>query len=295
MDEIKIDLTAIELSQMERIEGIRTKKNHNFSSHAFVSLYLWQKDMDLKIHLDDDFYAVKCGIRDGDSWFFPCGNDDAVIKFISERMENNHFNLCYLRECDVEFLKKNFPGKWKFIREEASDEYIGNIDEYLKMEGSKFSGIRKKTRKIEKNYNVRTERLSDETLDDALNILYSWNESAQNKGIHNVTDDVATELALKEYKELGMDAVIVYIDDVPVSIFGGFILWADTVDVVIGKSKRDTVNGMIYYALREYLKGVPDGIVYCNNEEDLGIEGIRLLKNKLCPIRKNIIWTAELV
>ncbi len=291
----KINLNTIELSQMGGIEDIRMKNGHILSSHAFVSLYLWQKDMNLTLHSGDDYYAVKCGIREGNSWFFPCGSDDAITRFIAEKMKDGQLNLCYLRDCDVEFLKKNFPGKWKFTHEEESDEYICNIEEYLKMEGSKFAGIRKKIRKIEKNYKLRTEKLSDDTLTDALDVLHSWKKDVHSTGSHDLTDNIATECALKEYRELGIDAVIIYIDDTPVSVFGGFRLCADTVDVVIGKNKRNTVNGIIYYALREYLKYTSDEIIYCNNEEDLGIEGIRMLKNHLCPTRKNIIWTAELI
>ena len=38
------------------IDAIRAKAGHKLSSHAFPSLYVWQKEMKLLLYLQEDFF-----------------------------------------------------------------------------------------------------------------------------------------------------------------------------------------------------------------------------------------------
>ncbi|MCH5210861.1 MAG: DUF2156 domain-containing protein [Oscillospiraceae bacterium] len=292
MNSAGADTTAIIKAQNTQIDKIRESSGHEMSSHAFVSLYLWQKEMDLSISLQENFFTVRCGMYGDNAWFFPCGDEDEIYSFIKSHISDRTFSLCYLRECDVKWLQDKFPDEWEFIRDEASDEYIGDISEYISLEGSKFSGIRKKLRKIDKNYQVTAKVICDENIDDALSVISIWNSRLHNVGDNGLTDDEVSASALRDRQFLDISGVILYLDSVPVSVFAGFPLNCDTLDVVVGKCIPNPPDGTIYYALREYLKHCRGDYVYYNGEEDLGIEGIRYIKNKLRPVRKNQIWRA---
>ena len=137
--EFPVDTRKIDFVHKEMIEKIRSEHGHILSSHAFASLYLWQHAMGLSLICNEDFFAVHCGGRASNTWFFPCGDERKTHDFIVGRMSEKPFSLRYLRECDVRWLEDNFPGKWRFGRDESSDEYICDISEYISLAGSKFS------------------------------------------------------------------------------------------------------------------------------------------------------------
>lgn len=287
-------MKKIDITHKNLIEKIRSDYGHTLSSHSFVSLYLWQEAMDLSLICSDDFYTAKCGMEGDDSWFFPCGDERKIYEFIAEHMSNKKFSMCYLRECDVDWINLHFPDKWNFFRTEESDEYICDVSACVSLEGGKFSEIRKKIRKLDKNYDIRVCKISESTLKDAMEVFENWYEAEHSVGKNGLTDDLVAEKALNERELLDVDGVILYEDNRPVSVFGGFPLSEDTVDVLIGKSISHTPAGTAYYALREYLRICEGKYKYCNLEEDLGIEGIRQMKSRLHPIEKTPIWEAVL-
>lgn len=292
--EFPVDTQKIDFSHKEIIEKIRSEYGHTLSSHSFASLYLWQHAMGLSLICDKDFFAVQCGGENSNMWFFPCGNEQKTHSFISEKMSDKPFSLCYLRERDVKWLDKNFPEKWNFKRAEPSDEYICNVSEYISLEGSKFSEIRRKIRKIDREHDITVRKISDSTLNDAMGVAEKWYAKEHHIGKDGLSDDMIAEIALDERKKLDISGIIMYADGVPVSVFAGFPLTGDTADVLIGKCTLDAPKGVAYYALREYLRSLDGKYLYCNHEEDLGIEGIRQMKSSLCPIEKTHIWEADL-
>lgn len=292
--ELPVNMQKIDFTHKEIIEKIRFEQGHILSSHAFASLYLWQNAMKLSLICSEDFFAVQCGDMKANMWFFPCGSEQKIYDFIFKKMSVKPFSLRYLRECDVKWLKENFPERWSFKRAEPSDEYICNISEYISLEGSKFSEIRRKIRKIDKEFNITVRKISDDTLSDAMSVAQKWYADEHHTGKDGLSDDMIAEIALTKRNELNINGIVMYANEMPVSVFAGFKLTDDTADVLIGKCTPNAPKGAAYYALREYLKSLNGKYLYCNHEEDLGIEGIRQMKNSLCPIEKTHIWEAEL-
>ena len=284
------------------IEQIRKDYKHTLSSHAFTSFYLWQHAMRLEVKCEEDFFVAKSGIHGKNAWFFPCGNEQKKYDFICEHIEEADFSFAYMRTEDVEWLESKFPDKWEFHHTEESDEYIGNIAEYISLEGSKFSEIRRKIRKIDKEYQIKTALITDKNIIDAMVVVSKWRKvhsacestSAAFGESSCLEDNNVAEIALSEREFLDVSGIILYANDEPVCVFAGFPLSEDTLDVVIGKAVSDAPKGIAYYGLREYLKLCGTGYTYCNHEEDLGIPGIRQMKNSLCPVFKVSIWEAVL-
>ncbi len=285
---------SVELSDQSNIERIRARFGHNLSAHAFPSLYLWQKEMGLSLYMEDDFFAVKIDSRGSNSWFFPCGDEEKINRFIRGGMDTAHFSLCYLRPGDVQWLIRHFPDRWEVRREEESDEYICRISDYLAMEGSQYSEVRKKIRHLEREYGVKVQPISDATIDDAKSVLHQWREVAHHVSDGNVEDRIVSETALQKRNELNIFGSILYLDEKPVAMYAGFPIDAVTMDVVVGKCVPGAPNYTVYFAMREFLRQYQDRFLYCNLEEDLGIPGIRMVKRKMRPIAFNEIWEAEL-
>ncbi len=290
-----IQTQPIELSQKALLEKIRKACGNNLSANAFNSLYLWQYQMKLSVYAEDGFYAVKCGERGENAWFFPCGDKEKIEEFIRRGINDKNFSLCYIGEKDAEWLEEKFPLQWKLRREEESDEYICDISEFIGLVGGKYKGVRHKISRIERENKIKILPVSDETEHDALAVITEWEKLPHNIGNNHIEDTGVSDRALSERKLLGIDGTVVYVNDQPMSVFAGFPIDDNTVDALVGKCRHDAPRGLVYYAIREYFKQIADKYTYCNLEEDLGIPGIRLIKEELRPERKNLIWTAVLV
>lgn len=287
-------MQRIKKEHKTNIEKIRKDSGHILSSHAFSSLYLWQDIMELSLYCEKEFFVLKCGMNGENSYFFPCGKEERIYEFISRCLQNKSLAFCYMRVEDVKWLEERFPDKWKFRRKEECDEYIGDIQEYIALQGSKFSEIRRKIRKIDKEYQITSAIITDETVKDAMEVISKWNSVEHSVSKQNITDDYMAELALQEREFLDISGIILYANSQPVCVFAGFPISEDTIDIVIGKNCPDAPKGITYYGLREYLKTYGNGYMYCNHEEDLGIPGIRQMKNSLFPVFKIPIWEAVL-
>lgn len=295
MDDSYLKTVPIDISQREQIENLRLRYGHYLSSHAFVSIYLWQKNMGLSLYLCENMFSVKCTLFGENTWFFPCGDETAARDFIKRGMEKEDFKLCYLRDRDVKWLNENFPGKWEILRSESDDEYIGNICEYTEMKGKHFSGIRHKINRIEREHVLRTEVISESNIEDVYTVGEKWGEITHHESKDGLTDDGIFSESISMAEVLGISGTVTYSDGAACAVFAGFDLGGDTVDVIIGKTLREAPSGMMYYALREYLKMCGKEYTYYNAEEDMGIEGIRMVKNNLRPERKNEMWEAVII
>lgn len=289
------NIVPIEISQREAVDGLRRRFSHTLSSHAFASLYLWRRNMKLGIYLTDNLFSVKCGIKGENAWFFPCGEEEAVYDFIKGGMSERNFKLVYMRSTDAAWLDKNFPEQWKTERNIDDDEYIYDRMEYINAEGSKYSRARQKMNKLAREHTLKTEIISGGNLSAAFAVEREWERNSLSISPDTLTEQGVFAEAFENARELRISGAVTYIDGIPSAVFAGFMLDHETLDIAIGKTLHSAPQGSVYYALREYLKNCGENVKYCNLEEDLGISGMRSIKERLRPIGKNEISEATLL
>ncbi len=287
-----METLPITLGQMQAVEALRSKYENNLSSHAFNSLYLWREQMGLSLLLTPDFYTVRCNWRGRNSWFFPCGEEEASLGFIREKMRESDFSLCYLRTCDADWLEKKLPGRWRLSRYPEADEYLYDTDGHITLAGGNYANMRTQVHKVEREYVPRSAQLCDDNIHEALEIVRQWSHGHCRFSSSDLRDDRVDEEALILRKELGITGIVLYLDDKPVSVTAGFPLGKDLYDMAVAKSVS-VAQGVPYYAKRELFRKLSFHTI--NMEEDLGIPGLRRMKNGMSPIAKNEIWEANLL
>lgn len=245
--------------------------------------------MGLSLLLEPDMFAVRCAWQGSNAWFFPCGDGEAAKHFMETRMEEQDFSLCYLRNCDVSWLEETFPGRWEISRTPDADEYIYDRDGHRQLAGGVYANMRTQVHKVEREYTPRTEPLGEDNLGDALEIIRQWNHGSHRFETCELRDDQVDEEALLKYRELGITGIILYLDGKPTAVTAGFALAEDVFDVVVAKSVS-TAQGVPYYAKRELFRRSPYRLI--NMEEDLGLAGLKRMKNGMYPVAKNEIWEA---
>lgn len=277
----------------ERIEEIRCRNGHVLSSHAFPSLWLWRKQMGLRLYLEEELFSVKAEKYGKNTWFFPCGSEERKQTFIRNHQREEDFVLCYLGEEDRQFLERNFRAAFEFSPAPDASEYIYDRREMEDLAGGRYSNMRKQIHKLLKRYQMRVEKISSHNLKDAMKLLCRGSVSVHKPGYHFLRDEGIAEEALQNRSMLGLFGIVVYLDGEPKSFAMGFGITQDTVDGCIERHGGE-ISGISYLTQREFFLSAPEQYRFMNGEEDMGLPGLRTMKHHMVPARKNEIWEARL-
>ena len=272
----------ITLDMKDKMEIIRHKYGCERASHTFQAIYMWRKDMDLTIHLEEDLFAVKCDMRGNNAWFFPCGGDEKKKAFITEAMKTPKLSFCYVTEKDISFLEREFPNLFDLTECEGDHEYIYDTTEQKELRGRKFSNLRNHINKVRANYNVEVSQITHSNIDYALSINAQWTKQADTDA--DLADFTATEELLNNWDAMEARGIIVSIDDVPYSVVAGYPINETMFDMCLAKQKEN-IPGLSTYAKNVFVSGLPNTYFNINAEEDLNIIGLRNMKQQMRPIR----------
>ncbi|MBO4926114.1 MAG: DUF2156 domain-containing protein [Clostridia bacterium] len=277
-----ITTEKITLAQKPQIDAIRAAYGHPSESHSFASLFLWQRDMGLTIHLEEDAYIVRCTSRPGNCWYFPCGNRERGAGWIEELLrEEEPLDLIYARDGDIAFLEERFPGVFEFAPADGDSEYLYDRQAYLTMAGEGYRRIRKGVKRLCAEHELRVEPWTAENNSDMEKVLRRWH--ARFPGEDGLMDWGTSQLMMEHRRTLDLTGVIVYLDGEPASISAGFPLTETSFDIAFSKS-TERISGLQDYTRQALARILPEHYAILNGEDDLGIPGIRLVKQLMRPI-----------
>ena len=279
----------ITLAHRGQIERLRAACGHTLSSHAFNSLFLWHSHMELSLYLTAELFSVRYGKRGGNTWFFPCGERGAVQAFIEEHMDETDFSLCYLRPEDAEWLADCFPDRWELYRTPGDDEYLYEAGMHIRLEGRAYQRFRTQINKVEREDAPSCEWICHHNEQDALHVIREWRRLHKADGGRFVGDEI-DEKAIKMWRSLGIQARLLYLRGKPAAVTAGFYLDDSTFDIAVEKTAV-SMQGVAYYARRDLISSVSCELI--NHEEDMGLSGLRQMKEGMLPIRKNEMWAAK--
>lgn len=288
---MNIHTQPITLDCADLVEGLRKKYQHMLSSHAFDSLYLWREQMALSLYLEEELFSVQYGIGGENAWFFPCGDETAIVQFVEKIKKRPQARLCYMRRKDAQWLDKKFPGEWHIKRAPECDEYLYDEKGHAQLVGKTYANMRTQVHKVEREYEPFVRMLDETTRPDALFVIEGWSHGKHRFGSCTLRDDTVDKEAVCLQKELGILGIVLYLAGKPVAVTAGFPLGNGVFDMAIAKSNV-TTQGVSYYAKRELF--LRCGCRIINMEEDLGILGLRQMKQGLKPCAMNEIWEASL-
>lgn len=270
----------IRLSMQEKIEEIRKKEGHNTSSHGFASLYIWKKEMGLSVALEKDTFLVRYRGAGEHAWFFPCGDKNGKKKMIETLMRDQDLCFYYMRTEDVQFLEMEFPGLFQIEACEESHEYFYNRKEQEELQGRKYAAHRNHIRRAMQEGNLRVEVLNENNVKSAMQVCRCW--SCQVKSESEQTDFCAAMGLLDEWRELKVSGIMVYLEEEPYAVAAGYALTEDTFDLALAKQKS-MVSGLSVYTKHQLISSLPKRFLWINAEEDLGIPGLRTMKQQMKP------------
>ena len=277
-------LEPITLRHHDAVEQIRKRYGHQTSSHAFLSLFLWKEEMSLQMCLTPNMFAVKCNRRGENCWFFPCGEPEAIKNFLHQQLDTVKapLRLCYMRTEDAQMLNREFPNRFSLVATPDDDEYLYDREQQLLLQGKEFRHHRNSLNRLMKKYQIETIEITSENLEQAKMVL----DRARENGMENIgiLSTRSTErIILEHWDALNMNGVIVYAGGMPAAIAAGYFISDSMYDISVC---RQAINDpdIAVYARHQLFSRLPQTIRLINAEEDLGLEGLRILKRGMRPV-----------
>ena len=274
------EIHSITLEERAAVDRLYGSYGFGDCAHAFPSLFLWQDEMGLSLETDRSCYTVRSRWRGEGAWFFPVGDDAGKIRCLEKLLERGLRRLCYMTEADVRFLESRFPGLFS-VREAPEDsEYLYDRREMIGMNGRRFVKIRNLYRRLAREHTVAAEPITESSLPLAAEITEAWRpESSPEDGI---TDARFMRRMYASWTALGMSGVILRVDGDPWAVAAGYPLSGGTFDCCLMKAKRNMAG--VTEHLRASLAGMlPGSVEQVNLEEDMGLDGLRLMKKRFRP------------
>lgn len=247
-----------------------------------VSLYLWKREMQLTMTERPGLFAVQLGWRGTDAWSFPCGEDRVVAAFLKELTARPGVRLCYGTARQVAQVERLMPGAFAFARTPADDEYLYDPGQQLALRGRAFRHQRNALHRVEALGTVRCRALDDQTLASAREVVDTW--CCQS---HHAVDGLVGADAARRLLDIFDDrlqgvGVVVYEQERPAALAAGYSLTEDCFDLALCIQPGQG-SDLAVYARHQLFARLAGRWHTVNAEEDLGLAGLRTLKQKMVP------------
>lgn len=287
-------MREIELKDREQVERIRKACGHELSSHAFPSIFLWREKLGLQIELEEDGYLVQSTRGEEKSYYYPCGSGEAQLCLIREHIKDPGFTLDYIREGDKEFLEAQFPGAFALEEVPEAEEYIFDRAGFMSLKGAAYANVRKRLNRLFREHRIEARPFREEDAAAVAALIEGYHTEQHQTGQYGLVDDLIPQQAFKLRRELELVSVVVFVDGELKGAAFGFPLNEETIDGCV-ECHDPTIEGMSVYTQMAMLLEAPENFRYMNAEEDLGIPGLRRMKQYMNPCRMNRIYRAKVV
>ncbi len=282
--------TEITLAQQEQIEKIRRVNGHRLSSHAFSSLFIWEKRMQLSIALWPDGFCVRRQDGQPGRYFFPCGTDAAKRRMIAGLLKDGAQSFQYVRREDMCFLEESFPGVFSFTEARDDWEYLYDRKEQVSLAGGHFRHLRGKVNRGRKLKPWQFLSLTEDTLPHFFAATEQWGRKFNGNAIN--ADLNETKRALTYWRQLSLFGLLLWAEGKPCGFAVGDMLTDNVFDLHISKT---LLPDMDCYLKWELYCRLPEQVRQINREEDLGVPGLRQHKLEMMPSGFQQLWIGRVL
>ena len=280
-----LSFTPIGLSQMERVEAIRSASGNTLYFYSFASLFVWQEHEGYSVCVADDAFLVKHGVRGDNVYLFPCGSDNGKKRLIDALIKSGSPAFSCVSDNDKAFLEKEYPGMFTFTECRDDFPYLYDKKEQIALSGKEFKNLRHQIhlgRAAAKEWS--SEPLTQKNSDRAREITRKW---AKGRSADDPTDVPAIEAALDCFGSLKLWGVLFRADGKDVAYVLGTFVTPEIFDICFCKVLDRRCDCFIKWA---FYRALPEEVITVDSEEDMGIEGLRRHKLLRRPKELVRIW-----
>ena len=285
----KISFQRFAPEDKELYESYLTDGSSRGCEFSFANLYLWGRQRFAVLH----GHIVLFSQFDRRSVYpFPLGQGDkkAVLDAIIADARARDIP-CRITGLDAEakaLLEALYPQKFRFHCDEGSFDYVYAIDDLADLIGKKYHGKRNHLHRFEETYpNWSVVPLGEENVGKVGQMLNDWYRARleENPNSDFQMEQAALEKALRDYKALEMDGLVLLDGEDVLAFTLASRLSEDTMDVHFEKARPNAPGAYaaINRELARYLRKKYPSVRFLNREEDMGLEGLRRAKQSYYP------------
>lgn len=284
-----IEFKPITLEDKTTFEHYLLDGKERGCEYAFVNLYLWGRQKAAVLH---NHIVLFSQFDRRTIYPYPIGSGDkkAVLDAIIEdaRKRGIPCRITGLTSEGKQTLKNLYPDRFRFHCDRNGYDYVYAIDDLADLPGKKFQRKRNHNSQFRKAYpDYTVEPLNEDNLPRVRQMMDKWYEDRlqENPDSDYHMEQIAISKALRQYRELGMEGLVLLDNEDVLAVTLGSRVSHDTFDVHFEKARWD-VNGaytVINYEFARYIREKYPEIQFLNREDDMGIEGLRIAKQRYYP------------
>ncbi|MBQ8408463.1 MAG: DUF2156 domain-containing protein [Clostridia bacterium] len=284
-----IDFRPITAKERTLYENALPDGNERGCEFSFANLYLWGRQNFAVLH---EHIALFSQFNRHSVYPYPIGRGDkkAVLDAIitDAKVRGIPCRITGLSASAKETLEALYPGKFRFHCDEGSFDYVYDINDLADLKGKKYHGKRNHLNRFQEavpHYTV--EPLSENNLPLVRQMVSDWYEARLRENPHGDyhMEQAALEKAFRDYRELGMEGLVLLNGEDVLAVTLGSRLSEDTFDVHFEKARSDIQGAYpaINCEFARYIRNKYPSVRYLNREEDMGLEGLRKAKQSYHP------------
>jgi len=284
-----IDFKPVQPEDKERYLHYLLNGSDRSCEYSFVNLYLWGRQNATIIH---DHMVLFSQFNRQSVYPYPIGDGekkpvlDAIIADAKERGIPCRITSLSAEAKDT--LETLYPGMFRFHCDRDGYDYVYDINDLADLPGKKYQKKRNHCNRFRTDYpNYHVEPLNDDNLPKVQDMLSAWYADKEQENPDNdfLMEQVALNKAFTHYNELELDGLVLFNGEKVLGFTMGSRLSHDTYDIHFEKAWGD-VNGayaIINYEFARYLREKHPDIRFLDREDDMGIEGLRIAKERYFP------------
>lgn len=264
---------------------------------TFANLFLWSGHYHGEFAIVDDMLVIRAGEGTEYSFAYPIGVHDAapvIEKLMGYCNEQGiQFRLHGLTNDKRADLEQAFPGKFEYISDRDSFDYIYLSEDLISLKGKKYHGKRNHINRFKEENNWSYESITRENMGECMDFALEWCKQNGCDDHGRLAEICVIRNSFRYFERLGLVGGLLRVDGKLVAFTIGEAMNEDVFVVHIEKAYSD-VNGAYPTINQEFIAHEASQYRYINREEDLGIEGLRKAKLSYRPVILLEEYRAEL-
>ncbi|UYP47512.1 hypothetical protein NEF87_003797 [Candidatus Lokiarchaeum ossiferum] len=279
-------LKPITLADKQLFQKFLQQSNYPISEYTFPNLYIWRNYYNFQwIVYNETLLLFQKTPNDGLIAFPPLASSMKVAYQTLMRYFNDNDlapEIHRIPECALQILRELDLGG-TIMEDRDNWDYIHEKIQLATLSGKKYQNIRKKLNKFEHRNNWKYEAISSENVEEIFDMQNEWCDfrSCSENASLNQENQGIIEL-LNNWNDFELMGGVIRIDGVIAAFTIGECLPKDW--MVIHVEKGDVNFDGIYQAINyNFIKNIPNTILWVNREQDLGHESLREAKMRYHP------------
>ena len=269
----------IEKVRLEHKDALyeRLKKTGTaLSDYNFANLYLFRDVHNYEVIFDEEIF-IRGKTYDGFTYVMPTVE---AGRFDLEHLKNLMKDVNFFYPIPEEWLGIFNPEEFQHTYKDGDSDYIYTLEKMASYKGRRLHKKRNLLKQFVTLYEHKAYPLIQGRIEDAIAVLEEW------QGDMNVprdeTDYYPCLEALKMCDGLVLCGIIYYADREPAGFILGGELGRDMFVLNFAKGKKE-FKGVYQYMYNNLANLLPKKYKYCNFEDDLDKEALKIAKSSYAP------------